>query len=121
VISVMLPLKTVSEANTYQHWRVKAKRVREQRGLVRAALWARVYTLRTAMARNPAKRLAVLLTRYSLRNLDSDNLQSAFKACRDSVAECLGIDDGGERVTWEYAQARVPSGYAIRIAIEERP
>ena len=119
-MSLMLPLKTVSEANCRDHFRKVARRKADQRNVVKAALWARVYSLRTAMARDTGKRLAVLLTRYSVRRLDTDNLASAFKACRDSVAECLGIDDGEERVTWEYAQARVPSGYAIRIAIEER-
>src|ERR1700690_524725 len=99
----MLPLTTVSEANCRDHFRKVARRKADQRAVVKAALWARVYTLRTAMTRDLGKRLAVLLTRYSARKLDTDNLASAFKATRDSVAECLGIDDGEERVTWEYA------------------
>jgi hypothetical protein len=51
--------------------------------------------------------LTITLTRYSSGTLDSDNLAGAFKACRDGVADYLGIDDGDPSLTWAYAQSKI--------------
>lgn len=101
-MTFFVPIKTVSEANTREHWRVKAKRVKAQRLSVQAVfpmfakhLWP-----------SPSKdRLVVTLTRFGRRLLDSDNLQSSFKAVRDQVAACLGRDDGPKSgIRWDYEQ-----------------
>ena len=119
-MSIMLPMKTVNESNRRDHWGTSARRHAHQRQIVKMSLGARCRPIRDAMMQDRSKRLAILLTRYSRSKLDTDGVVSAMKHVRDEVAACLGVDDGEERVTWEYAQARVPSGYAIRIAIEER-
>ena len=56
-----------------------------------------------------------MLTRIAPRQLDGDNLQSAFKATRDGVADWLGIDDGDKRLDWQYRQR---SGGAKVYAVE---
>jgi hypothetical protein len=61
----------------------------------------------------------VTLTRIAPRKLDSDNLNSAFKAMRDGIADWLCVDDGHESVTWVYAQRKGRKGeYAAEVAIQ---
>lgn len=68
-----------------------------------------------------AKGLIVTIYRIAPRELDDDNLRGAAKAVRDSVAECLGIDDRDPRCTWNYGQIRGKvKEYAVRICIEVR-
>ena len=113
VVCVALPIKVRSEANGRDHWRVKARRAREQR-------MHSAWLLRKA-SRPPAPPLTIALTRIAPRDLDSDNLASGFKAIRDGVADWLGVDDGDKRLTWIYAQRRgAPREYAAEVAVHER-
>lgn len=92
-------VKTVSEANSHEHWRNRQKRAKSQR---HAALWA---AKAATITNEPRPHVVVRLTRVGRRKLDSDNLQGALKHVRDGVADWLGIDDGrDDLVTWEYAQ-----------------
>lgn len=103
-VTVEIPLTLPSVANLREHWAAKAKRVKAQRkatrwGLVRGLVRARV----DPTSRTP---YVVTLTRVSPRALDSDNLVSAFKACRDEIAAYFGVDDADPRIEWRYAQAK---------------
>ena len=98
-------LRTVSESNMREHWAQRAKRVKNQRGLVRMYMSRIIY--KTSLPR------LVRLIRFGPRKLDSDNLSRALKAVRDQVAEQLGIDDGDERVAWCCVQERGPVGVTI--------
>lgn len=108
-----------SSANLREHWAPKARRVK----LSRAHVAAHLRTTGAAFLRewavmrpNQALRLECTLTRVAKRELDSDNLQGAFKAVRDQVAAECGIDDGSKRWDWKYSQeAGAP---AIRIRLE---
>jgi hypothetical protein len=93
VQTVWLPVKTVSEANGRDHWRVKARRTKKQRFAARALCPA--FAL-------PA---VVRLTRLSSGRLDDDNLRGALKAVRDGIADAFGVADNDPRLTWEYEQA----------------
>lgn len=99
-ITVTIPMRIVSVANMREHWATKATRAKSQRILA----WAEL------KAADKAPRLmgpvTVKLTRIAPRMLDDDNLRSAFKACRDGVADWLGVDDRDPRVTWDYGQER---------------
>ena len=94
MISITLPIHTVSEANRRDHWRVRAKRARLHR--------------KTAAALVPRFALpcVVSLVRVGVRALDSDNLQGAMKAVRDGVADRLGVPDNDPRIEWRYGQAK---------------
>jgi hypothetical protein len=110
---VVVPLKVLSEANVRNHWAVKARRVKQQRLVVGLSL-------RTALALEPVGLPCVVtLTRLigsGGRMLDCDNNVGAHKAVRDAVAECLGVDDGDQRMTWQYGQRRAKDwGVEIRI------
>lgn len=112
MITVDLPIKTGSGLNDRKHWAVRSRETKRARGtaclLVRAKLmpWEQGCT--------------VTLTRLSAGTLDDDNLRGAMKACRDGVADALGVQDNDKRVKWEYAQEKCKRGaYGVRIQIEQ--
>lgn len=130
LVVVRIPIRTVSEANQREHWRTKATRVRVQRLAVKLALMT---TLRQAgISANVASPRAgevlreflcakalVTIARIAPRALDDDNASSSAKATRDSVAECLGVDDRDHRVGWCVEQRRGGVGeYAVEIRVE---
>lgn len=105
-MNIVLPLRVESEPNTRGHWRGKAARVKAQR----AAMIALPSSLPIPCI--------VTMTRIAPRALDDDNLQGAFKAVRDGIADRLGIDDRDPRVRWLYSQERGrPREYAVRIQV----
>lgn len=110
---IEIPIRTWSEPNTRVHWAKRARRAREQRTAARA------FTRTALAAHGPTcAPLTVTLTRLAARKLDSDNLAAAMKAVRDGVADALGLDDGDARLTWRYAQDKLPRGqYAVRVEV----
>ncbi len=116
-MSVCVPIpgmKLVSEANSRDHWRKKAARVKQQRNLV-------TLVLRGTIAREMLMvwPLLVTITRIAPRRLDDDNATSSAKATRDAIAAILGVDDRDPRVIWKVAQERGPVG--VRIQLEPAP
>lgn len=110
VICALLPLRIVSTANLREHWTAKGRRNSTHRMTARVAL--RQHQVPTS---GP---LTITLTRIAPRKLDSDNLAIAFKACRDGIADWLGVDDGHESLTWLYEQRKGnPGQYAAEVAI----
>lgn len=110
-----IPLKTISEANTFEHWSISHRRHKNQKYVI----W---YEL---VNDKPDVKLpcTVTFTRIAPRALDGDNLQVAFKYIRDQVAEYItgstgGHGDADPRITWLYQQQkRKPKEYAIKIKI----
>ncbi len=111
-LCVELPIRIVSEANMRGHWSKGHRRSKAQRGTVRLALEAN-------FGKPPAPPITVTLTRLAPRKLDGDNHQRAEKAVRDGVADWLQIDDGDDRVTWQYEQEKASKRYAVRIEVRE--
>ena len=106
-------LRTVSATNAREHHFARARRVKEERQLVWAA-W-----FRAGKPHLPRPPCAVTLVRIAPRTLDTDNLSSALKGCRDEVAKLLEIDDADPRVIWLCEQRKSdPRRYAVDIAIE---
>jgi hypothetical protein len=117
-VTVEFPLTLPSVANLREHWATKAKRVKAQRRVAFFAMNGRINPLAIDQARG---RIAVTLTRVAPRKLDSDNLQSAFKAIRDEVAAYFGVDDADPRIEWRYAQARGKAAVRIEFNVEPSP
>ncbi len=112
MITLEIPIKTVSEANSREHWRVKNKRKQNQQ----AAVW---FSLQSRSAFLPPP-ILVTLERIGKRLLDDDNLASSFKGIRDMVAAFYCLDDGDTKaVRWKYSQS-IGRDYAIRITISSR-
>ncbi len=104
--AVTFPLRTYSTLNQRVHWSVRAKRAKSEREAT------------GFMVAKMPKNLpcTVRLVRLGAKALDGDNLQGAFKAVRDAIAQKLGADDADPRITWEYAQERA-KGFAVRIEL----
>jgi hypothetical protein len=110
MIEIRVPIKIVSVANLRLHWAVKAKLAKSHRSKAFSAL--------ASVAAPPAPPCTLVLTRIAPRALDGDNLQSAFKAVRDGVADWLGVDDGHKGLDWQYNQRKDgPKVYAVEIEV----
>lgn len=114
--SCILPLKTVSEANSTEHWTAKRKRHKTQQAIVRMKLFEK----------NPDIKLPCLieLVRIAPRNLDYDNLVSSFKWIVDSLCDSIipglsaGRADSNPNIHIDYFQKKgKPKEYAIQIKI----
>lgn len=120
-IEVPLGSPLPSGANLREHWAVKAQRTKAHRASAKAALmthgkhWLAHWV---TMRGNERLRVAVRLTRVATRKLDDDNLAYAFKAWRDGIADCLGIDDGSARLTWEYHQRKGLAGVEMWLEVQ---
>lgn len=112
-IVVTLPIRAESVANLREHWRAKASRAQ----LHRTTAWAALRAVKpSGVILGP---LVVTIARIAPRTLDSDNLAMSLKACRDGIADWLGVDDkDSDRLVWRYAQERgAPKHYAVRVEI----
>ena len=110
MIEIRMQVKIVSVANLRLHWAVKAKLAKSHRSKAFSAL--------ASVAAPPAPPCTLVLTRVAPRALDGDNLQSAFKAVRDGVADWLGVDDGHQQLDWQYKQRKDgPKVYAVEIEV----
>lgn len=95
--SIEIPLQTGRGLNGREHHMARHRRVKREREAVSWML----------RGKPPAAPLVVTLTRVSPSSgLDDDNLVGAMKACRDQIAQWLGIDDGDPSVQYRYAQQR---------------
>lgn len=118
-IIVRIPVLTVSESNSHEHWRHRQRRAKNQRMTTVLMLVGPFRALR------PKLPCVVTLTRISPRALDDDNLRGALKHVRDGVADALGLkSDRDPRVRWEYGQAKEASDgmgeKAVEVRVERR-
>lgn len=110
ILFAVVPVRLVSTANTREGWQAKHRRAKAHRAAAKAALGRDI--------KGPPPPYVITITRVGPRKLDTDNLAASAKACRDGVADWLGIDDGDERLTWNYAQrSDGPGKYAAEIVI----
>jgi hypothetical protein len=112
-LEVEMPIRTYSEANQREHYMAKARRAKAQR----RGAYLLLRRLSTFCRPPDEVQIRVCLTRLGVRKLDKDNLAGSFKHIQDGVADWLGIDDGSERVVWEYAQ-QTGKRYAVLVRIE---
>lgn len=116
MIEFTIPIKLVAASNAREHWRVVAKRAKEQRALAKIMTLGTDAAVLVAIGRRP---LVVTITRLGKRKCDSDNLSGSAKYVRDGIAEALSVDDGDESVAlWHYAQ-KIGKEYGVIVRIEE--
>lgn len=103
---IAVPIRTSRGQNAREHWRATARRVKAEK---HAVAWV------LAGKPKPPIPCTVRLTRIAPSSgLDDDNLAGALKACRDQVAEWLGVDDKRrDLVRYVYAQRRGAWGIEI--------
>ena len=118
-VTVEVAMRLPSGANLREHWAEKAQRNKKTRLWTRRALMGRPGREWLAYLRSlgQARGVACTLTRLGPRQLDSDNLQSAFKSVRDEVAELVGVDDGRDWWRWTYAQEPGQGGFRVELEV----
>lgn len=112
-----MPIKTVSEANTREHWSKSNKRHAAQK----LAIWSFLNVDRPSI-KPPC---IIKLTRIAPRQLDRhENLPMSFKYIVDQICDYIhpgkaaGRADDDPNITIEYAQEKgAPKTYEIRIEI----
>jgi len=118
--TITAPIRTVSEANTHDHYITARKRHKKQKNDVK------YYFNYLSAYKNKA--LTIKLIRVSPRQLDEhDNLKTCFKYIVDALAEVLnpgkapGRADDSKLLEWQYEQEKgEPKQRAIRVVIYER-
>lgn len=110
-----LPIRTVSEANCFEPWRVKYGRHREQKRIVALGL--------NPLKGNIALPCSIMLTRFAPDELDVfDNLPMSFKYIVDAVCAVItgnytaGKADSDKRIAIACDQEK-SEAYGIRIVI----
>lgn len=121
-LEVRVPITLPSIANARLHWAAKAKLFKKQRDATTMYLSLTAHGFRDAHRLWGENRTVhVMLTRVSPRKLDGDNLQSAFKGVRDSVAAFFLLDDGDEsRIVFGYGQRKGPPEVLIELSVVPR-
>lgn len=111
--TVYLPLATVSEANTFEHWSDRHRRNKKQKERTSLMIPNQKYPLPCI----------VHLTRISPRSLDDDNLPQSMKHIRDTIASKIkpglapGRADGDPLITWKYSQEKgEPKQQGVRVS-----
>jgi hypothetical protein len=112
-------LRLVNIANVRWHWAQKARMAANHKSITRGFM--------NAAMRDAARLvlpLEITLVRIGPGTMDSDNLAISGKHVRDSIAECLGLDDGHPMLTWKYRQEKPAKGakhkYGVRCEIREQ-
>jgi len=115
-VTINVPIRTISEANTSEHWTKKNKRHKNQQFFVRLAWDTHKETVILPCT--------VTLTRLAPRSLDqNDNLPMALKWITDQVADILvpgkakGQAESDNRITWHFKQEKATK-YSVRIEVE---
>lgn len=118
-IIFQIPAKTVSEANSSEHWVKKANRHKLQKWMVKKAFKDHELNIKLPVE--------ITFTRIAPRLLDEhDNLPCCFKYMLDQfAAEITGIKQAGraddcKEITWKYSQKKGKvREYAVEVKIEE--
>ena len=93
-----IPLKLDAWSNLRGHWRTLEKRKRKEKDVTTTALMFHEL---------PPLPVVVTFTRISIRSLDDDNLPTAFKYVRDTIASAYGTHDGPSApIRWVYEQRK---------------
>lgn len=113
-VEITLPLRTVSEANSSEHWSRKSKRHNTQKELVK-------WQLKNKKPPNQTP-VEITLTRIAPRYMDYSNLVSSFKYIEDACAEYFhpglapGRADGFGDISFIHKQLKGnPKEYKIKI------
>ncbi len=119
ITTLKIPIKTVSESNTVEHWVKKSNRHKTQKLMVK---WA--FRQNNVKVNLPC---TITMIRIAPRKLDEhDNLRVSMKWIADEVASLItgdlrpGRADDCKEITWKYDQRKGKvKEYAVEILIEE--
>lgn len=110
-------VKVVGEANRRDHWAVRRRRAMGQKAATHAALVTLGPDVRDRF--RAAATVTVRFVRIGGKKLDSDNLVGGFKAIRDQLAKWLQVDDGSDRLRFEWpVQEAGSAGFRIELTAQ---
>lgn len=113
-----IPIRLYSEANRHDHWTKKLKRKKIQQMLIK-------FNWKKVDKRHIKLPVAIKLIRQGPRKLDDDNLVTAFKWIRDTIADLLipglayGRADDSDQISFSYGQEKSKK-YGIAIEIVDK-
>ena len=111
----VLPIQPVNRNNQRMHWAKLHRLTRAERHA--ACLITRSVLDASATAKIERLGAIVRLTKINKRRFyKGDNLNSSLKAIRDGIADAIGINDGDDRLEWEYDQ-RTEGRYAVEVEV----
>ena len=116
-VTLVVPVRVMSEANERVHWAVRRRRFAKQAEAVSDAWSESPLTYPSPKCIWHALPVTITLTHVG-RQMDTDNLEGAFKGVRDKIADIINLDDADGRVSWHYNQ--YPGKPGVRITIEPR-
>ena len=115
-MKMSIPLRLDAWSNLRGHWRTLEKRKRKEKDVTSTALM---------FHDKPPLPIVVTFTRISIRNLDDDNLPTAFKYVRDTIALAYGTHDGPSApIRWAYRQRKPlisEPRHGFEVEIEHEP
>lgn len=115
-LAITIPIRTVSEMNTREHWAKRRTRKVSQQAAVIAC--CRLALRGVAL---PCEVTFVRIRPPRGKVMDPDNYASSWKHTQDAVAKLLGVDDGdAARVSWIYGAQERGTDYAVRIEVRQR-
>lgn len=119
-LSLTVPTRVKSEANSREHWAVRNRRKKEQwaaLALAASFLCERGMPKRGSLfPMTTAKPLVVTWTHIGRKMDRHENLPAAFKGLTDYLSMLFDLDDGQEDlVTWRYEQRAGAPGVEVRI------
>lgn len=123
LVTFVLDIKTVSEANKHEHWRARQRRAKGQRFAAASRLMLSLGNMNplcrgSYFGHHPEGRVEVSIKRIAPRELDGDNLQTSQKHVRDGLADALGVNDRDKRITWVYGQGKgAPKAYGVLVNV----
>lgn len=111
IVEFDTPIKIVSEANNREHWAVKMKRKQAQQ-IEMDYYWKQAFKgLKVDLP------VVVHFTRLGFKKLDDDNLRHGHKGVRDHIAKLIGIDDGSDKIEFQYDQESGHRKYGLRVKV----
>jgi len=114
-LKITFPIKLISEANNFDHWRVKKKRKDAIKLIMRSKL---------SQLDPPELPCKITITRIAPRPLDIDNLWYTQKTCIDIICDFLipglkpGLADSSSQIELDCKQRKGKAReYAVEVEI----
>jgi hypothetical protein len=120
LVELWIPIRLVNPLNEREHWNVRAKRAARHREMV-AMTFLQALGRRWSVEADPSRPKRVDFLAYLGREMDSDNLQAALKACRDGLIDSRLISGDaptdGHMFTYRQVPGTPTANRGVRISV----
>lgn len=120
-LEFFLPVRLVNTLNARHHWVISARRARQQREAVAAAVLAKLRTDKVRLRVAAAVPKRIVFHAHVGRAFDTDGLQAALKHIRDGLQDAGLIDtDGptsGHRFVYTQLTGTPPAARGVTVRV----